>query len=61
MPLPSTEAQQDAFERRDGRVVELACDTCPESWTVTVPDGSDLTYRQTICPVRGCSGEGEEV
>ena len=61
MPLPSTEAQQDAQEQRDGREVELACDACEETWVVRVPEGADLTFEQTLCPGQDCRGEGEEV
>jgi hypothetical protein len=49
---------QDAATQ--GREVTLACDACPESWIVFVPDGEDITYDQTICPDNRCSGEGEE-
>jgi hypothetical protein len=49
---------QDAATQ--GREVTLACDACPESWIVFVPDGEDITYDQTICPDNRCSGKGEE-
>lgn len=60
MSTSATEAQQDALEQRDGREVELACDSCSESWIVRVPEGCDLTDDQTGCPIRGCPGEGKE-
>ena len=59
MSTTPAEAMQDAASQ--GREVTLACDACAEAWIVFVPEGDDVTYDDTVCPIAGCDGEGEEV
>jgi hypothetical protein len=59
MSTSAAEAMADAAST--GREVTLACDACPEAWTVFVREGEDITYEQTVCPDNRCDGEGEEV